>query len=350
MKPKPAENPFVEALLQGLVKPPASPAAAAAKWDRLFNQDLAGADWDVSGIFTYDEILLRLFDAIYKVTGRRLFTTVHGLPLCIWNGGRPSQLSRKSPGDYDALMRDYAGRGIAVELTATNYNIDAAALQDPMGNAMLFLASKYNPTGRNGVIVCEEVMVAHVRKTHPDLKLIASVVKVVKEDGRGRLDYYLDLEKRFDKIMVHPDDVVNPDLLRQLEHKDKYALLINEPCIRNCQVRKRHYQIVSDSVTNILDPTFGEKEWALTVQNGCKNLENLLLAEENRTLVLSSAEIKGLYDLGFRHFKIQGRGMRSEYAMILELYRVLFNHNPHMDHFIGRLMQAVMPACQPPER
>lgn len=345
MKQKPADNPFVTAFIDGMTRP-ATPAPATGKWDRLFKAGLADADWDVSGIFVYDELLLRLSDAIHKLTGRRLFSTVHGLPLCRWNGGRPCQLERKSPADYDALMREYAGRGIAVELTATNYNIDEAALRDPMGNALLNLASRYNPTGRNGVIVGNETLADHVRKNHPGLKLVASIVKVVRDEGRGRLDYYLEQEKRYDKIMLHPDDVLNPALLRQLKNKDKYALLVNEPCVRNCQVRQRHYQIVSDSVTNILDPTLADKEWQLTVQNGCKNLETLLLDDERRTLVLSSAEIQGLYGLGFRHFKIQGRGMRSEQAMFLELHRILFNHSPETDHLTGRLMQAVLPACK----
>ena len=339
------ENPLVEALKKGLVEgriPTATSQDQAGKWSRMFNPNYPEADWDVSGIFVYDKMLWRLFDAIKELTGRSLFSTVHGCPLSLWNGGRSTHWDRKSMAEYEKIIYEYVKRKVAVELTFTNYNIDAKVLQDVMCNEMLDLVAHHNYNNSNGIIVSEELLADYAKDKYPGLKLVASVVKVTKENGRGNLDYYLNLEKKYDKIMLHPDDNLNPELLQKIENKDKYTLLVNEPCIRNCQIRKQHYQLVSDGTFNILDSSFAKREEVLMKGNRCQNLDNLLFSGDKRTLTLSALEIKNLYDLGFRHFKIQGRGMVNDAAMLMELHRIIFNHDPEYDNMVGRWLQKIL--------
>jgi hypothetical protein len=304
----------------------------------LRNPDWPQAKWDVSGAFIYQKFLTDFEDYFWVTAGLRMVSFVHGAPLCFWNGGRVKGCFQFPKPKIEFMLQEYDKREIPVELTFTNSMLREEHLEDPVGNGMLEMLNQYNRTGENGVILCSELLYDHVKKNFPKLKRIASVVKVSHEQGAGNLDYYRRLEERFDKIMIHPDDNFNLELLQKLEDKSRYEILVNEPCIRDCPVRKRHYQILSQLALNFLDARLSAQEAELRDKNRCNEINDLLFDPKRRTLVLSDAEIKQLYDLGFRNFKIQGRGMNSEQAMLLELFRLMLNHDPACSHIIARVM------------
>lgn len=304
----------------------------------LKNPDLPEARWDVSGAFIYRDTFFQIAD-FFAAIGLRLLSCVHDAPLCLWNSGRVNlKLVSEQPIILQAL-EGYSQRRLPVHLTFSNSVLTSEHLADPNGNIMLRMLADFNPTGENGVIVCSELLAAHVRRNLPSLKLISSVVKIAHEEGKGKLDYYRQLEKRYDKIMVHPDDNFNLELLSQLEDKDRYEILVNEPCIRDCKVRKNHYQLLSKLSTNMLDSSVHIKETELRRHNDCQNAESLLFDPQRRTLVLSPRELKQLYDLGFRNFKIQGRGMVNDNAITYELFRLALNHHPDQAHLTARVIQ-----------
>jgi hypothetical protein len=334
---------LIDALAKGLApKPVAAPAVPApvpdARYQKLLNPLWPEARWDVSGAFAYDLLLMKFHDFFQRGHGVRLLTAVHGSPLCLWNGGRQKWNFRMERDAIEQTIRNYDFRAIPLELTFSSTIIHPQHLQDFRGNFILDLLSACNRSRANGVIVCEETLAEHVRKHHPTLRLIASVVKVSKEDGKGKLDYYRRLAERYDKVMIHPDDNFNLELLAKLENKEKYEVLINESCIRDCPVRKRHYQILSELGNNLLDSTLNAQETQLRQNNGCENLNDLLFDSRRRTLILSTEEIKRIYELGFRDLKIQGRGMESESGLAIELFRLMFNHSPECDHLAARMM------------
>ncbi len=318
-----------------------TPWRVAAGWLALFNEQWPAAEWDVSGAFTFDALFWRFHDFILQKTGRAPFAQVHGAPTCKWNGGR-LKTNIVNQDHVADLIQGYGDRGIAVHATFTNYNIDASQLSDSMGNLILDCLHRHNPTGGNGVILSEGILYDYIRARYPELKCIASVTKIVKEHGRGKLDYYRGLEAAYDRIMIHPDDNLQPALLAQLEHKDKYEILINEPCISNCRQRQAHYQILSDCHTDFLDYELMKGQITRLGKRDCEDLRLMATSASGRTLVLNTGELKALYDLGFRHFKIQGRGMPSEQAMVFELSRWLFTHDPDIDYLVPRLMMAFM--------
>ena len=97
--------------------------------------------------------------------------------------------------------------------------------------------SRHNPTGRNAVILASDLLREHIRKEYPTLKIVSSILKITNGGGKGKLDTYKRLADEYDEVMVHPDDVLNYDLLEQIEDKERHILLINEYCIRNCPIR-----------------------------------------------------------------------------------------------------------------
>jgi hypothetical protein len=309
----------------------------------IINSNWPETKWDVSGAFIYDGMLQSFSDFFMNGYALRLIDSVHGAPRCSWNGGRQHWGFETSLEQVTATLQAYEARQIAVELTFTNFNIGPPHLKSGLENRILELLCLHNPSGRNGVIMSQDALADHVGRQYPSLKRIASVTKVSQENGRGNPDYYLDLAQRYDRVMIHPDDNFNLDLLRLLTPGDKYEILVNEPCMRNCQVRNRHYQIISDMGFNAADAEIDvlmAEGMRLRMANGCEKMSNLLFGAENlRTTILSTNEQKRIYDLGFRNFKIQGRGLGSPQAMLFELIRLMLNQDPDTNYVSARLGQ-----------
>jgi hypothetical protein len=340
-------NQLIEGLTQGLLKPAAPAPAAAAPVEKprpdpryaiLKNPDLPEARWDVSGAFIYQNLLIKIQD-FFTFMGIPLLSCVHDAPLCLWNSGRVKMGFQVDQSIVHMALQNYSLRRIPVHLTFTNSMLSPEYLADPKGNILLEMLTDFNQSRENGVIVCSELLADHVKKNFPALKLVSSVVKVSHEDGKGKLDYYRGLEAKYDKIMVHPDDNFNLELLAKLENKDRYEILVNEPCIKDCQVRKMHYQILSRISMNYLDSALNNQEAELRQRNDCANAGDLLFSNNRRTLILSRNEVKQIYDLGFRNFKIQGRGMTNDNAMAHEIFRLALNYNPDCDHLTTRMVQ-----------
>jgi hypothetical protein len=152
-----------------------------------------------------------------------------------------------------------------------------------------------NGTGLNGVIISSDLLYDHIHREHPALKLTASIVKATVEDGKGNLDYYRKQSERFDSVMLHTDDNWNLDLLDRLD-RDKIEILVNENCVRNCNVRAQHYNLMIEQQRS---------GGPYVPQEGCQYA--VIRGGRNRSCNMTEAELKGVYDMGFRRFKLQGR-------------------------------------------
>ena len=139
--------------------------------------------------------------------------------------------------------------------------------------------------------------------------------------------------------MVHPDDVLNYDLLEQIEDKERHILLVNEYCIRNCPLRPLHYKTLSESAFNFLSYDSSEFEKRQST-NGCQDLMTLLTDPKRGVLCLNTPEIQRLRDMGFRHFKLQGRGHNNASSILFDLLRLALRNDAADEnamHFAGQM-------------
>lgn len=284
------------------------------------------AEWDVSGAFINDRELVAFFDFTKQVLGFEPFHLVHGAPLCSWNSGRVLKQLLRTAGEVRAAGLAYEQRRIAVYLTFSNLLITESHLKDPFGNAMCKFFMRHNPSGQNGVIVAHELLRDHVRREYPGLRCVSSILNIVNQAGKGRLDVYKRLADEYDEVMVHPDDVLNDSLLEQLEDKDRYTLLVNEYCIRNCPLRPYHYKTLSELALNFFGHDGTEFDKRQTA-NGCRDLGRMLTEERLGVLALSTPELAHLYDMGFRRFKLQGRGHANASAILFDLMRLVWRND-----------------------
>ena len=308
------------------------------------------ADWDVSGAFTHDRELLSFFDYCRLLLGFEPFHMVHGSPLCLWNSGRVLQHLLRSAEEIRTAGLAYEARKIAVFLTFTNLALKEEHLNDPLGNAICTFFTRHNPTKRNSVILASDLLRDHIREKFPELRLISSILKITNGGGKGNLDAYKKLADEYDDVMVHPDDVLNYDLLEKLEDKDRYILLINEYCIRNCPIRAFHSQTMSQMSLNYTGYDDSEFERRRST-NGCVNLLTLLANSDKGVLALSTPEIERLYAMGFRHFKVQGRGAPNAGPISLDLLRLVLGRDTDDENAMHRNSQmfweSILPHTEP---
>lgn len=278
--------------------------------------------WDVSGAFVNDRELVGFYDYCKLLLGFEAFNIVHGSPLCEWNSGRVLKHMLREAEEIRTAGLEYARRNIAVYLTFTNLLLQEKQMKDPLGNAVCTFFSRHNPTGRNAVILANDLLREHVRKEYPALRLVSSILKITNGGGKGRLDVYKRLADEYDEVMVHPDDVLNYDLLEKIEDKERHILLINEYCIRNCPIRPFHYRSLSESALSFMSYDSAPFE-AKQAANGCRSLYTLLTDEKKSVLALNTPEISRLREMGFRHFKVQGRGHANASAILFDLLRLV---------------------------
>ncbi len=287
----------------------------------LLPTDWADAEWDVSGAFAHDRELILFYDFCLNALGVRPFSVVHGSPLFVWNCGRVLPQFIRSAEEIYLIAKTYLERNISMDLTFTNMALEEKHLSHPLGNALLTLLSNNNPTGRNAAILASDLLYDHVKKNYPELKTVSSILKVSCEKGKGKIDYYRKLAEKYDKVMIHPDDVFNFDLLEKLEDKDRYELIVNEYCIRHCPIRALHYRVLSQWSLDYLGFP-GDKAEDRMAKNGCSSLEVLATHPRHFAVALSHDELKKAYDMGFRKFKVQGRGHANASLSLFDLLRL----------------------------
>lgn len=290
------------------------------------NPDWPDAVWDVSGAFVNDRELIAFHDFCRLLLHVEPFNIVHGAPLCIWNSGRVLKHLIRDAEEIRAAGLEYEQRNIAMYYTFTNLHLKQEHVKDPLGNAMLTFATKHNPTKRNAVIMASDALYQHVRSEFPELRTVSSILKITNGGGKGKLDVYKRLAEQYDEVMVHPDDVLNYDLLEQIEDKERHILLVNEYCIRHCPLRPYHYASLSDLALNFLSNDGSDFDKRQDT-NGCKDMGTLLTHEKHSVLALNNIEIKRLRDMGFRHFKLQGRGHANASSVLFDLLRLVLRND-----------------------
>ncbi len=289
------------------------------------------AEWDVSGAFAKDAVLLRFHDFCREHLGYAPFAVVHGSPLFRWNCGRVLSMLMRSETEINTAAAGYVKRGIPVDLTFTNPLLREEDMKNMLGNRLLsFFAAQSTPKVRHAVIIGSDALYAHVKTNYPQLNTVSSILRITCDGGKGQLDSYLRLAERYDKVMIHPDDVFNFDLLEKLEDKGRYELILNEYCMRNCPMRAFHYTTMAEQAFDI-DGYDTTKFYKALSRNGCSSTNAMLADPAVGVAALTTPEIDRLYEMGFRKFKLQGRAHPNALPLINDLLRFMLPPGEEQD-------------------
>jgi len=230
--------------------------------------------------------------------------SIYGAPCdCIWGGGRVG-FGDADPGEVLALMKEY---GISARLTFSNSLLKEEHLADRKCNA---LCAMFENSGDvpNGVIVTSDLLLEYLRAKYPGFYFVSSTTKVLTDvrDCMNELD-------REEFRYVVPDFRLNkvlPECGLTEAQKAKVEYLCNECCWFDCYDRKNCYE-------NVSRKSLGEDvEDHVCVSPDAGRGYRFSDAMKNPGFI-GIRDIQEIYlPKGFRHFKIEGRGLGS--AIVLE--------------------------------
>jgi hypothetical protein len=307
--------------------------------DGLLHPDWPDIRWNITGLINY-----RLFVGLltYMMKNQNISHVIgsfHGCPDLMWNGGRVNTKIPDYP-DIAGYFKTLNKLGIGVYLTFSNIVLEEKHLADEPSNRMLDCLDE--SCGLNGVIVVNDLMSDYIRKKKPGLKQTCSIVKSFIENPQGDLDWYREMEKRFDRVVVHTDHMFDAKLLDGLD-RDKAEILITEECKFRCPNRIKHQTMNSEF--NIAraegDPKADEIFEAIgsLKKASCAGGSGILNAQKNprnvRNCYLAHNEVKAIYDMGFRQFKISGR-RRTIYGIAWNVINFVFN--PDLAPTVARML------------
>lgn len=232
--------------------------------------------------------------------------SIYGAPAdCIWGGGRVG-FGTADPEDVAALMAEY---GISARLTFSNSLLREEHLSDRKCNRLCALFEK-NGAVENGVILCSDLLLEHIRERYPAFYFVSSTTKVLRDFS----EFERELEREEFRYVV-PDFRLNREFQRLYALSDaakrKTEFLCNECCHFGCGERKRCYE-------NVSRKSLGEDcEDHICVSPTAKRGYRFSDAMENPGFI-GLREIREDYaPQGFSHFKLEGRSLGS--AVILEI-------------------------------
>lgn len=213
-------------------------------------------------------------------------------PGLLWGGGRAAY-----PLDYPLeasadLITNFWNEQMGVDfyLAFNNTKLEVKHLADEDCNWLLEQCHRKG----NGVIIASDVLRDHVKSNYPKYTLVSSICKVKKT-----VEEYREALQQFDVVVLHPDQNGDFGLIKQLDVA-RMEVLVNEPCIRNCPLRQRHYDAISEWVLSG-KPYFRTKNRQIFCEWMVKNIPY------PRDLQLNTEQVAKLEAMGIRHFKMQGR-------------------------------------------
>lgn len=279
-----------------------------------YNEDIPEARWNVPGLFVFDELYYKLWDIDKNyMSGKPPVDSISGSRNVLWNSGRVARSNSNKGGTkaaYQRRLEIYKQFGVNAFYTFSNNLLTEKDMQDRECNEMLEAMVDAGHDG-DGVILSSDILSDYLRKNYPTLKQKVSVVKSDVERPQGRdAAWYNELADKYDIVVFQPDDNFNLKLLSDIKDKKRFELLVNEGCVRDCPMRKTHYETIAEIAKN------GYRDYGplkrYTERGGVCGMFNFTQPNpEDRpkktSCRMKKSEVKEAYDLGYRYFKLQGR-------------------------------------------
>ena len=275
------------------------------------------AHYHLPGLFEFYE-LYKAFLPLYRDHRGWFYewchiASIYGAPSdCLWGGGRAA-FGDAEPDAVIALLNDF---GISARLTFSNSLLKEEHLSDRKCNELCrsFSNSKnIRNDVRNGVIIHSDLLLNYLKAKYPELYLVSSTTKVLTDYD----DFEAELN-RPDFSFVVPDFRLNKafDRLQALtqEQKDKVELLCNECCDFNCKSRRLCYENVS---RKNLGQKIPDHKCSSPYASGGYRFS---LAMKNPAFIGIQDIVEKYLPMGFKNFKLEGRGLGSAIVFEFLLY------------------------------
>lgn len=212
-------------------------------------------------------------------------------PNCIWNGGGSNQGRFVDFQEMITISAAFREFGIPLRLTMTNPIVDKTDVYDRYSNYIM----QNLHDGFNQVLVCNPILEEYIRKEYPSYPIIRSILAAENV-------YYDDSDRYFMSVLrKHKNTDI--EFLQGIKNKEKIELLVNETCDEDCPRAYTHYLELSKK-QRYLDNTSDE-----IMLNCTRDRMYPRKRFYELSMCLTREKIKEIYEpMGFKHFKIAGRG------------------------------------------
>lgn len=284
-------------------------------------------------------ILNNFVEILEKYNIKNPISTIHGSYSCKYNGGRTA-LYHNSWTNIENKIKHFNKLGIGIKLTFSNRNVHANTFEEEEMRKYLDLLNETKGIG-NGIICVNDDFAELVKKNYPDLDLVASHVKMELETKMGITDtpdYYNSKFDLYDIVVFNTFRAFDDDFLSKITHPEKVEFIVNHSCTTNCQMAKRHHEIIDDLQEKKVEFNHDKKRLDMNrnvidlrkelnqILTNCKEIKEKNIFDKLCKQFINRDEINHLVNtFNINRFKIEGRDL-SNYEFIMSLDRFLTNN------------------------
>jgi collagenase-like PrtC family protease len=200
------------------------------------------------------------------------------------------------------VVKKFNGLGVPIRYTFTNPMLEKEHLSDEYCNFCLQIADN----GMNEVTVFSPLLEEYIRKNYPSYKIVSSTCKELRtiEEVNAELekDYKMvvldyNWNNRFEEL-----DKIKP------EYRDRCEILVNAACIPDCKRRGEHYRTIGLNSINCCNAMKNHTTYE-PIPFECKyGSDNVIFTIQDYSTYVKPDDVYGKYaEMGFKHFKIEGR-------------------------------------------
>jgi len=292
--------------------------------------------WHLPGICYFGMINQILFDAMKKFPSRfrdnyKVGSVYGTMPGAIWNGGRSIVEGFCNKNEVKNILNAYNSRGIPARFTWTNVLLEEKHTYDTYCNMIM----KVGDNGMNQVLVNRPVLEEYIRKEYPRYKIISSTTKRILNKEK----LLEELEKGYFLVVLDYDLNHNENIISSiLPYADKIEILVNETCRVGCPQRVEHYREISRY----------QLEYDNSIQFHCGDTSpdrRTFAGCTKRSSFMTNEDIDRYIDMGFRNFKIVGRGLPKEF--LIDSYIYFLVKDDSKDFIRNHIMNTLMALRNP---
>ncbi len=251
-------------------------------------------------------------DCPWMMKDNVVIDSVFGSPTCIWNGGRALADVYYNKKQLQNIHDAYANLNIKVRFIFTNSFLNEHDLYDRYCNLVMDIFQDLSPE----VVVNSPRLEEYLRSKYSTVSYISSTTKRLRSSEAQLKEFSHD----YKYICLDYDYNYNSDFLNSIQEKerDRVEILINSTCPKGCNARvlhqefsaKRQLEYDSDNDCDS-EPFFKECPKIKRCMEQTVSKKNYTKDLYNGTNYILPQDLDKYLDMGYSHFKIQGRELTT---------------------------------------
>lgn len=302
---------------------------------------LTQANWTVGGAFRFDHSLQVILNTLLQIGKVFPVTHVAGVMPCSWSLDWVIQRRSVSLTDYTNALETYARMGLGVVLVFDNPFLPDELLEDAYITLLVQELYNRDRIRKNAVCVASDKMADRIRSICPKLPVHCHDNRLAAEMGKRTPNLYNKLADIYDRVHLHPTDATRPAIFGALEQPGKFEVVMNDPCLRTCPVRRDHLRLLAQMRRDPYNTELMTQRSNLISRTGCQAI-NRDAPQQKVSGNLTRREAQTLHDAGFQNFIIRGSQFRNEMTLLWDILRCLQNDAPETSNKAALIATSAM--------